>query len=928
MIDSPHDDTRLHDDDTFGAIPMAVARYALERSALGTLGDGDLLECFRTDRGASGQEAFRILVERHGPMVLGLCRSLIPDRHEAEDAFQATFLVLVRKGRTIWVRDSVGPWLYGVASRVARRVRRRTNKRRRSEIAIAGDVADTRQPALFKDIHAHEADRSIHEEIARLPASLRDPLVLCALQGLTYDAAARQLGVPEPTVRGRLRRGRSRLATRLRERGVVSSLPAGASLFTMESFSLDFPALPTAVARKTVQYAVWWSSMSGLVDASLGVPESIALLAQGAVRSMLLSACRFPGIVVLVAAGVLATAVWAQPAAPRVRGAPARVAAGPRPRSSPRDGAVVPAAQAVAQPARPGKRVIQGRLIDGKGLGIPDAKVMFGPENVLVSFSERATSVSDAEGRFQIELSEFPFGDPETLPATGPLRYMVLVPGFHSEVGKVDAGTEPASLNLQLSAEEWSATEIRLVDIDGRPVSGAELAVQVGAPLPWSHEKSDTDGRVLVKSPRGQGFSVEIRRAGFLPTRFGSRTTPLDPTKFTVPLYASIRGRVVDPSGKPIEGIQVGRLIAPSYAAGLGKPGADLEVYPVAGATTVAVTDSDGRFEVAPRVTLDHRTGKLRVFPLAVCFADAALRRVHFLRVDVDAPRRPYEITLRSARHVRIPLEHEVTLPLGALVVWWDLYALAGADSPDHGVFVSSDDSQRKGVGGEVASGDWIDAHLPEGKYHITVNSAERDPPEGAEETSAEFVVPPGDGPVVLPPLRMKVLPLRGLVGKPAPEIDAKDLKTGRPVKLADYKGKVVVLDFWGYWCGPCIGSMPALIRAFDQYKGKPVTIIAVHDQSIQSREEYDQRLTEIKRQAWGNRELPFHVALDHPEPDVPAGESAIGKGITCKRYQIQAFPTTLVIDQDGKVAGHVNVRENGRLDAMLGKLLNRAEQK
>ena len=78
---------------------------------LGALSDPELLECFRTDRGTAGQEAFRILVERHGPMVLGLCRNLISDAHEAEDAFQAVFLLLVRKRNTIWIRDSVGPWL-------------------------------------------------------------------------------------------------------------------------------------------------------------------------------------------------------------------------------------------------------------------------------------------------------------------------------------------------------------------------------------------------------------------------------------------------------------------------------------------------------------------------------------------------------------------------------------------------------------------------------------------------------------------------------------------------------------------------------------------------------------------------------------------------------------------------------------------------
>jgi DNA-directed RNA polymerase specialized sigma24 family protein len=108
---------------------------------LGALSDGELLDHFRRDSATTGQEAFRILVERHGAMVLGVCRSLVRDPHEAEDAFQATFLVLVRRADFIRRRETIAPWLYGVACRVARKARIRSARRRKREIGVDPEIA-------------------------------------------------------------------------------------------------------------------------------------------------------------------------------------------------------------------------------------------------------------------------------------------------------------------------------------------------------------------------------------------------------------------------------------------------------------------------------------------------------------------------------------------------------------------------------------------------------------------------------------------------------------------------------------------------------------------------------------------------------------------------------------------------------------------
>ena len=159
----------------------------LTAGTLGSLSDGQLLDHFRSGRDAAGQEAFRILVERHGVMVLALCRSLVRDPHEAEDAFQATFLVLVRRADSIRQRETIGPWLYGVTRRVARRVQIRSARRRKREVA-----ADIDLPAGGgSQAEAPGTDQAVHEEIRRLPESLRAPLILCCLEGQSYDLAAR-----------------------------------------------------------------------------------------------------------------------------------------------------------------------------------------------------------------------------------------------------------------------------------------------------------------------------------------------------------------------------------------------------------------------------------------------------------------------------------------------------------------------------------------------------------------------------------------------------------------------------------------------------------------------------------------------------------------------------------------------------------------
>ena len=167
------------------------------------LSDRQLLERFTrgTDGDASSAErAFATLVMRHGPMVLRVCGDSIGDDHEAQDAFQAVFLVLVRKAKSLWVRESLGPWLHAVALRISAHCRAAKARRR----ILERRYAETASPSVaHHELIADDSIATIHEELGRLPDGCRKALVLCDLEGLTHEEAAARLGWPVGTVKSR-----------------------------------------------------------------------------------------------------------------------------------------------------------------------------------------------------------------------------------------------------------------------------------------------------------------------------------------------------------------------------------------------------------------------------------------------------------------------------------------------------------------------------------------------------------------------------------------------------------------------------------------------------------------------------------------------------------------------------------------------------
>jgi RNA polymerase sigma factor (sigma-70 family) len=187
--------------------------------AIGGADDAVLIARFSERRDDVAEAAFRVLVERHGPMVVRVCRQMIGDGHAAEESAQAVFLVLARKAGSIRVGTTVAPWLYGVARRVAARANVRAAARSAREARAARAVAEQRTDVEKSPAPAEADWEAIHEEVGRLPERYRKPVVLCYLEGQTYEEAARSIGCPVGTVRVRLSRARDRLRQRLARRG-------------------------------------------------------------------------------------------------------------------------------------------------------------------------------------------------------------------------------------------------------------------------------------------------------------------------------------------------------------------------------------------------------------------------------------------------------------------------------------------------------------------------------------------------------------------------------------------------------------------------------------------------------------------------------------------------------------------------------------
>jgi RNA polymerase sigma factor (sigma-70 family) len=268
-----------------------------EVGTVGGIADGQLLDRFIARR---EEAVFAAIIQRHGPMVWRVCRRILRDHHDAEEAFQATFLVLTRKAATVKPRDMVGNWLYGVAYQTARKARATRAKRRAREI----QVPDMPEPEETSDDLRHDLTEFLDQELSRLPDKYRVPIVLCELEGKTHGKAAEQLGWPIGTLSGRLSRARAMLAKRMVRYGRPATSGSLAMLLARDAASAS---MPTNLIGSTTTAASLFAA--GQPVTAGAVSANVAALTQGVLKTMLL--CKLRKITLALLALALAGAgVW------------------------------------------------------------------------------------------------------------------------------------------------------------------------------------------------------------------------------------------------------------------------------------------------------------------------------------------------------------------------------------------------------------------------------------------------------------------------------------------------------------------------------------------------------------------------------------------------------------------------------------------
>jgi len=896
--------------------------------AVGSVSDAQLLDRFVSRRGEVAEAAFEALVIRHGPMVLRVCRSVLHNAHDAEDAFQAVFLVLANRAGSIRRRGSVASWLFGVALRVATRVKRAGARRRAVNQRVAERAAES-------DLEVeNDLDwELLHDEIQNLPERLRAPIVLCYLQGLTYDAAAHRLGLSDVAIRGRLARARERLRQRLIRRGVA--VPAG--LLVAGGVGQVEAAISPTLIHSTLRIALGFTA-----------GNTAAVLAREVLNSMLLNQLKVAAVLLCLGLG---GSYWSWHALAATGDDQAQPDAGPgvvkAPVSAPKSQAPQPSV--VAQ-------VTGSVRVEGTGEPVQGGlvTVILGDITASSHPDRSRSATSGKNGQFVVDL---PLGQARTARFQAPIGYWVPGNKKMDEIF-VLSRSQPVRRNDYV-VRRGSVWPFRLVGIDEKPVLGsiqtatadahfwveadetgrADVtlptegnkltvtastdrmrsrrfpALPIAIPLEWAsgfrpeavktferieggYRLKDDAGRIatigdaLRELPVGAGQSIKLGELGRVePTLVNGKLVirAVFSEAGRRVSVGSLSGRIIDEAGKPIEGVRV----SPAFHIRVGKSGGG--VFPDDNEQT-AVTDRDGRFLLCA-IPRRHASGSLTSLSLVVRkdgFASLETSEFSFRPGEGDTP------------HVLDPIRLEPAVSLSGTVVDAD-------GQPVEGVWVepSGGFALRSLFTRTDASGKFTVHNLPKGLVELAFQY-------GSLAKSGKYLAD-GKGEDLKIQLRPSdenlagrtavAIPEPPALGRPAPPLQVVGWTDGKSRSLADYRGKLIFLGFWDIQDEFCVKVMPNLEHLQQKFEPRGVVFLSIHrpGESIGT----IRRFLELKK-------ATMISAVDEGR-----GENENSYyGVTAVRYGVRPFPTLVMIDRQGNVAFHsrIGTKENVAAMKKLGQ--------
>jgi RNA polymerase sigma factor (sigma-70 family) len=541
-----------------GILLRHIRKLATAES-IGHLGDGQLLERFTTQR---DEAAFAVLIERHGPMVLGVCRRVLHHQHDAEDAFQATFLTLARKAGSIRQQEALSGWLYRVAYHTAAKARARAAKQ-----SLREQGSSPMQPAdPLAEVTWREVRTVLDEELHQMADKFAAPLVLCYLQGKTQDQAAEALGWTKSTLRRRLEQGRQYLRRRLARRGLTLSAALAATLISQVATPAAVPAFLLAVTVRVSLAAAAKGLAAGLV------PAEVASLCSGAWQPVLSAKLKIVALVVAIGMLGLAAGSFTFQARAQRQAEEASVA---RPES-------VKGVLATARPSRT--------------QGVPH---------------------SGQKGRGE-ELVKKPPVHQRKPAMAGPHRPVAKGKGRSQDKGKVESEIAVTGQVIDPAGKTVPGALAAVVAWSHQtPQTGQVMS----RPAVWGQGKADAKGRFRFSVRRPQPATYYRERFYQLAVVAGHKghglgwhffTFDAVKTEVKVRLQAEqfVRGRLLDLQGQPVaaarlEVVQVGAK-APSYERFSGGAGDEsinvyAGVYPIKQGETIRQWEGEIRFFEAPQ---------------------------------------------------------------------------------------------------------------------------------------------------------------------------------------------------------------------------------------------------------------------------------------------------------------------------------------